>query len=264
MARTLADRGITSLRFDVSGIGDSVSSAGIENRLYAKDAVLDVRAAMDALHAQREVKRFFLVGLCSGAYLAFQTAHVDPRVAGQVLINAQTFRWKEGDTLEVSLRKSYRSTRYYRTEMWNPQVWGRVLRGEVNAKGIAGTLASRAIERAKRGAQGTIARVRHGRLEIDDVASQFKDILKRGVETLLVFGASDGGLDLMEAHLGPAAKKLQKFRNFRLEIIQGTDHTFTPLWSQVWLETLIREAIERWRGPTPPPPNEAFRVAGSG
>lgn len=247
MARTLAARGITSLRFDVSGIGDSISSAGIENRLYAKEAVYDVQAAMDALRSVREAQRFFLVGLCSGAYLAFQTAHRDDRVAGQVLINTQTFRWKEGDTLEVSLRKGYRSTRFYTTEMWNPQVWGRVLRGEVNATGIAGELATRALERAKRGVQGSIARVRHGRLEIDDVAAQFKDILKRGSQTLLVFAANDGGLDRMEAHLGPDAKKLEKFRNFKLELVEGTDHTFTPVWSQTWLEKLVVDTVERWR-----------------
>lgn len=250
MARAMAARGLTSLRFDVSGIGDSIAhgGAGNENRLYAKEAVDDVRAAMDALHSLRDVQRFFLVGLCSGAYLAFQSSHVDPRIAGQILINTQTFRWREGDTLEVSLRKNYRSTRYYTTEMWNPQVWGRVLRGEVNARGIAGTLAQRALDRAKRGAAESIARVRHGRLEIDDVAAQFKDTLRRGTETLLIFAANDGGLDLMEGHLGPEAKKLQKYENFRLEIVEGTDHTFTPLWSQVWLEKLIIATIERWRG----------------
>src|SRR5690606_32769192 len=108
MARSLAMRGTTSLRFDVSGIGDSVPTARIEHPLYANEAARHVQAAMDALEGRREVKRFFLVGLCSGAYLAFQTAHVEPRVAGQILINTQTFRWKEGDTLEVSLRKNYR------------------------------------------------------------------------------------------------------------------------------------------------------------
>lgn len=247
MARTLAARGITSLRFDVSGIGDSVSSAGIENRLYAKEAVDDVRAALDEVTELRNAKQFYLVGLCSGAYLAFQSSHADPRIVGQILINTQTFKWTEGDSLEVSMRRNYRSTRYYTTEMWNPEVWGRVLRGEVNARGIAGTLATRAIERARRGVRESVARVRHGRLEIDDVAAKFKETLRRGTETLLIFGANDGGLDSMEAHLGPGAKKLTKYPNFRLEIIEGSDHTFTPLWSQAWLEEQIVSTIERWR-----------------
>jgi alpha-beta hydrolase superfamily lysophospholipase len=248
MARSFAARGITSLRFDVSGIGDSVTTAGNENRLYAKESIADVQAAMDVLASLREVRRFFLVGLCSGAYLAFKASHADSRVAGQVLINTQTFSWKEGDTLDVTLRKNYRSTRFYATEMWNLSTWKRVLRGEVNTTGIAGTLGRRAVERAVRGAQGTLARVRHGRLEIDDVALQFKDILGRGAQTLLVFSANDGGLDKMESHLGPNAKKLEKYRRFRLEIVDGPDHTFTPLWSQDWLEQLIVDAIDRWRG----------------
>ena len=55
MARTMAARGLTSLRFDVSGIGDSVSDAKLENRLYAPEAVEDVRAAMTELTELREV-----------------------------------------------------------------------------------------------------------------------------------------------------------------------------------------------------------------
>jgi pimeloyl-ACP methyl ester carboxylesterase len=247
MARAFAARGITALRFDISGIGDSFSPAGAENRLYAKEAVYDVQAAMDMLQNARDAKRFHLVGLCSGAYLAFKTAHADARVHSQILINTQTFRWKDGDTLEVSLRKNYRSTRFYATEVWNPATWKRVIRGEVNARGIAGTLSRRAFDRAVRGAQGTFARVRHGRLEIDDVAAQFKDTLKRGTHTLLVFGANDGGLDSMETHLGPGARKLTKYPNFRLEIVEGSDHTFTPMWSQDWLSKLVLDSVASWR-----------------
>lgn len=247
MARTMAARGLTSLRFDVSGIGDSVADAKSENRLYAPEAVFDVQSAMTELTSLREVERFYLVGLCSGAYLAYKSSLADPRVVGQVLINTQTFAWKDGDTLEVSMRKNYRSTRFYTQEMWNPQTWKRVLRGEVNARGIASTLAERAARRALRGAQGAVARVRHGSFEIDEVARNFKKILDRGTDTLMIFGSNDGGLDLMEAHLGPRAKKIEGYPMFRLEIVDGSDHTFTPYWSQIWLEKLIVSSIERWR-----------------
>jgi pimeloyl-ACP methyl ester carboxylesterase len=247
MARTLAARGITSLRFDVSGIGDSLGSSETENRLYRAEAVQEAQAIMTELTSLRDIERFYLVGLCSGAYLAFKTACADPRVAGQVLINAQTFSWKQGDTLDVTLRKNYRSTRFYAQNMWKPTTWKRVLRGEVNARGIASTLAKRALQRAIRSAEATLARMRPGCLEIDNVAVEFKEMLSRGTETLLVFGANDGGLDHMEAHLGPNAKKLENFSSFQLQIVEGTDHTFTPLWSQRWLEKLIVTSIERWR-----------------
>lgn len=250
MARALASRGTTSLRFDIAGIGDSAAIDGKENRLYAKEAVYDVQSAMKEITALRNIHRFYLIGLCSGAYLAFKTAFVDERVAGMILINTQTFQWKEGDTLQVSLRKNYRSTRFYTTEMRNLETWKRVLRGEVNARGIAGTLSQRAFERVIREAEATIARVRHGRLEIDEVAVEMKEILKRGTEALLIFGANDGGLDKMETHLGPDAKKVAKYPNFRLEIVEGSDHTFTPVWSQGWLENLVIATIETWREAT--------------
>ena len=41
---------------------------------------------------------------------------------------------------------------------------------------------------------------------------------------------------------------METFPKFRLEIVDGTDHTFTPYWSQIWLEKLIVQQIERWRG----------------
>ena len=86
LARDLATRGYLGFRFDVAGLGDSRIAPGArENRLYSKDSVVDVKAAMDFLERTRDRRRFVLLGLCSGAYLAFHTAVEDPRVVGQVL-----------------------------------------------------------------------------------------------------------------------------------------------------------------------------------
>jgi pimeloyl-ACP methyl ester carboxylesterase len=89
LARRLADRGITSLRLDLSGIGDSRSVPG--SLSFRQSSVADTRAAMDQLGAELGASRFVIFGLCSGADNALATAEVDPRVAGIVVLDPPAY-----------------------------------------------------------------------------------------------------------------------------------------------------------------------------
>ena len=85
LARLLARRGIPSLRFDLTGHGDSARSDG---RLpYEAQAVADLRHAMDALAAEADLGRFALFGYCSGARHAWAAALADPRVASVMMFD---------------------------------------------------------------------------------------------------------------------------------------------------------------------------------
>ncbi len=85
VARQFAQIGIPSLRFDLSGLGDSArSSAALP---LAEQWVLDTRAAMDAAENQLGIRQFVMVGVCSGADIAYLTAPVDPRLRGVVLFD---------------------------------------------------------------------------------------------------------------------------------------------------------------------------------
>ena len=69
----------------------------------------------------------------------------------------------------------------------------------------------------------------------------------RGLHSLLIFSANDGGLDMLESHLGGGAKKMKTRSNFHMEIVDGADHTFTPVWSQQWLyETIAGHVADRF------------------
>lgn len=84
-ARSLAEQGWLSLRFDVSGNGDSrgsISREGAERTL-----VNDVREAMDAMQRRFGIERFILFGLCSGAEAAHRTALEDGRVEGVIALD---------------------------------------------------------------------------------------------------------------------------------------------------------------------------------
>jgi len=243
-ARALASLGFATLRFDIAGLGESqVAQKDEENRLYSKTSIADVKAAMNFLHVHGGFKRFILIGLCSGAYLAFHTAVQDTRVAGQILINPQTFHWREGDSLELAMRRSYKSTRFYRDAFFKKDVWLRALRGEVNMKGTLATLRERFEDRMKAKVKNLITRAQINHSNTDDVTDGFKTITQRGSHSLLIYSAEDGGLDEMEMHLGPAANKMRHESHFHLQIIEDADHTFSSLQSRQQLFHLLSEHL---------------------
>ena len=240
MARQVAALGYYCLRFDVGGLGDSKIAPGApERRMYSKDSVGDVKAAMTLLGETHHVRRFVLVGLCSGAYLAFHTCVEDPRVVGQVLLNPQTFEWKEGDSLELSTRSSFLSTRYYARSLSSLPVWRRALRGEVHLGRVARVLGKRLGARTIAGLRDIVARARNEAEPLTEVARAFRTMSDRGVDSLLIFSFNDGGLDMIEKHLGSDAGRMRDRKNFRLEIVDGADHTFTPIESQRTVRDLI-------------------------
>jgi pimeloyl-ACP methyl ester carboxylesterase len=89
LARQLAARGIPSIRFDLAGHGDSARITG--QRSFEDQAVIDVRAAMDALAAAAHLDRFAIFGHCSGAYHGYATALADERVVGLMMFDAYRY-----------------------------------------------------------------------------------------------------------------------------------------------------------------------------
>jgi pimeloyl-ACP methyl ester carboxylesterase len=244
LARDFAALGYLAFRFDVAGLGDSVADGGGEYKIYSRESVHDVKAAVSLLSSMRGTRRVVLVGVCSGAYLAFHTGLADERVAGEILINPQTFEWKDDDTLELSTRKSFRSTRYYLNALTKRKVWGQAMRGKVDARSVVGVLRERLVARLGAGLEEAIGRFSGELLPRSEIARAFHTMSDRGVESLLVFSSNDGGLDMIERHLGRDAKKIGR-KNVRLEIIEDADHTFTLVRWQTELATLMTSFIEK-------------------
>lgn len=94
LANQFAAMGIGSIRYDMSGLGDSrrIQSQGTITEQW----IQDTRAAMD--HAQSvwgEDVRFFMIGFCSGAEVAHLTALEDSRLQAAVLWDFYAFpTWK--------------------------------------------------------------------------------------------------------------------------------------------------------------------------
>jgi alpha-beta hydrolase superfamily lysophospholipase len=243
LARALASMGYVTLRFDVGGLGESPAAPGEpENRLYDLASVNDVKTAMTAVGEARGVQRFVLVGLCSGAFLAYHTATTDPRVAGQILLNMFAFEWKEGDPVAPAERKTYLSSRYYARSLLDRRVWRRALRGEVNVRGIATVVAGRLWDRVLLDAQDLGSRVL-GRRAQTPVERAFHAMCDRGIRSLMVFSDKDGGLDTIARYLGTDAHRMARRQGFSIEIASGVDHTFASIGSQERLREVVARFI---------------------
>ena len=87
LSRFLANQGISSMRFDVRGMGDS---GGEQRRFDALDH--DIKAAVDCFMASSaDLERIIIWGLCDAASAALFYAYQDERVAGLVLLNPWVF-----------------------------------------------------------------------------------------------------------------------------------------------------------------------------
>jgi predicted alpha/beta hydrolase len=239
-ARALAQDGITSMRMDVAGLGDSPPVAGRRSQVMYDDAPRrDVGSAVDALLAEG-FSRITIVGLCSGAHLAFHTALEHPGVTGFVLVNLQRFIWRSTDRFEIVVRDAYRSNEHYKAALWRRDTWTRLVRGEINVRGIARTVSKRLLRISK---NRTVAAARHLGLVDDDTAKVqrwFRRLAERDVRGHVIYSAEDGGLDELYLHMGAQARDLLRLPGMSLTLIDGADHNVSPSWARSLLVTHLR------------------------
>lgn len=217
-ARRLSALGLVVLRFDFSGIGDSDPRG---DRLSSDSrAVKDVAEAMDCLAKERGSQSFLLIGICSGAVRALNTACADPRVAGAALVNPQGF----DDTLDSYVQ----SRRYWRTVLLDPRRWFGAMLGKGNYRLMRSRLRALFVSKGKTAPAA------------QQVQQNFRSLVQRGAALLLVFSAKDAGLRYLSLIFGGPVEELTRSEGTQLETITGADHTFTSLDSQERFLALIQ------------------------
>jgi alpha-beta hydrolase superfamily lysophospholipase len=142
LARQLGALGYPCLRLDINGIGDSVvAEPEKENDTYAATAFRDVGLVCDYLHAQQPARPIVLLGLCSGAYVAFQSAAQlpHPAIIESILVNPLVFFWKEGMTINDTTTDQLVAWREYWKAIFKWSHWKMLLTGRTRT-GFAGSL----------------------------------------------------------------------------------------------------------------------------
>lgn len=240
LARALAEAGWTAARFDHSGIGDS--PARKDGLPFEQSAVLEAREVMDALGQSRKVERFVLIGLCSGAVTAFDTALCDERVAGVLMINPwgfdQSAVWNE------YVANRGRARKYWTRSALSPASWVRALTGRIDYRRLVTVL--------WRQAAGAVAAAPVVKTVATRAAADLDRLLGRGVRVLLVCSEGDEGIDYMNVILGRDVRRMPRTATFAAEILPGADHSLTLLDSQRRVVEIARDWAAGFGAPAQP------------
>ena len=241
LSRQLAVAGHLVVRFDLSGIGDSEPR---DDGLAPLDATLaDIREVLDSLEATRQVRRFILIGLCSGADHSVVYGGQDPRVVGMVLIDPSIPR----------TRGYY--VRHYRGRVLRWQSWLNFACGRHPFwKALGRSIAPAAPESPDR----------------EDLQGGLPDVQDSQVRTFLANAyarAAAAGVDIMAVFTGgredrhnEAIQLLEAFpqvafgSRLRLEFMGSADHTFTSEAARGSVLALISAWIGEHSGTLSPSP----------
>jgi alpha-beta hydrolase superfamily lysophospholipase len=249
LARTLSRAGFRVFRYDLPGLGDSViADAARENDTYLPETTDIIAAAMDALQSGP----FVSMGLCSGAHAAFHAGRVVERAAliECVLINPLTYYYKSGMSLSESPAVHHEEWQRYLISLRRPDGWSKLLRGDVNLRGVLRTVYSRTrdiVLSKLRRFRKTVVPLPSVRLNDDDLADDVRRITARGRRLTFVFSRSDPGYDLLMINAGRVVQRLRKKDLVQVWRIDNANHTFEARSSrEVMIRTLVQHLEQRY------------------
>ena len=247
MARRWAALGHVVLRMDIAGIGDSrPRRAAAENVVYSPHALDDVAAAVAFLRRQPGVDRCLPTGLCAGAYHAFKAALAGLPVAAIMPINPLTFFWKEGMSLDYPAHKVIEEAHRYAESLFRPESWGKLLRGQGRPRVVAEVIARHGVALVARRIRDAARFV--NRPLPDDLGHDLQGIARRRIPMHFVFAAGDPGFDLLRIQGGSTFPSLKGRHELTVDLIDGPDHTFTPVWSHPILLDRLTYLVRRVAG----------------
>ena len=244
LVRTWATMGFTTLRFDISGLGESPARPGESEAVaYPQDALEDLRAAVAHLGATRGIDRFVIMGVCSGAYYSVHAAAAGIPMIGNIAVNPPLY-WRPGHPLADDPYWTQHETKRVGRALLSPTKWVRLLSGKVDFRATLSVLADQVYRVGKRAAS-EIART--PRREEGNTGDNILMLFPNQVDTLLTFSGDDMGLQYLERQNDRELQKLLSRPNFELEIVAGADHTFMPVqWQDRLTELLTAHLVERY------------------
>ncbi|MFZ0549427.1 MAG: alpha/beta fold hydrolase [Steroidobacteraceae bacterium] len=223
LSRALASQGHTVVRFDFSGIGDSASA---KDRLPLLAACLgQIRDVIDSVERTYQIRRFVLVGLCSGADHAILHARNDARVVGLVLMDP---------TLPPTARYYFH---YVMQRLAHPRNWLSVVSGRSGlVRLLARHLRARLKSAGKPAEQPTLESLQFS----PQLAECYRAVAQRNVKTLAVF-TSVSARHTYPRQMIDAFPETRLAGILRLEYFPDSDHHFSLGQSRTRLVGLIAD-----------------------
>ena len=229
-ARALAKLGIASFRIDIEGLGDSAwTMEGPLSAIHYAERTVDVFAAIDILKS-KHYEDITLIGICSGAFLAFHCALVDPRINRILLCNPRL--WLQPSTRQIvdSWNAINGSFATYGAKLLENETWKRLSSGDLKiarAAKILSVLAARAFKRTRETVQRASSVFFRRELKGGELAGLLAKLKARNCEALLVLSEGDPAHGVL-AELLPGVD-FSAVEGLRIIEATGADHTFvTP------------------------------------
>jgi pimeloyl-ACP methyl ester carboxylesterase len=192
---------------------------------------------LSRLEADYGVRRFVLMGLCSGAVVSFRTAVADPRIVGAVLINPQGFALDAEWNADVLSRGRARK---FAAKAFSLRSWRRAFTGRSDYRLAARVVSERARAIFRRSER--VAAIGN------DLQTGFSGLAARGVRLLLACSAGDYAMDYLEAILGTGLRRLGP-PLLQLHMLPAGDHSLTMRVSQESFFGAVREWSRGIDGP---------------
>ena len=212
LARALAKKGISTLRFDLSGIGDSAIRT--DDLIANEVPVQEINDAIKMLET-RGFTRFILFGICSGAMRAAKAASGNSKIAGIILVNTG------GDDGSAEVDTSPAAQLYLKKSLWNLSAWKNLVTGKVNYQALFYVLWSTLIRKLK---------------PVNKASTSIEDLLRSKVElysrqgTSILSVLSDRHAQIYELY--QQAYDSLRSERFKILVYPNTDHLFTSLSQQ--------------------------------
>ncbi len=227
MARRLAAAGVSSVRFDLSGIGDSALPP--REMAYEETLLLDTRAVMDEMGRLQGQEDFLLFGICAGAVGGFDVACHDERVRGAFLVDGYAYR--------TPMYYLYRyGRRLLRAESWMNVLRGRNPLGR-RLRRTLGIDVPDSIDRREEMLRPWAFRFPPR----EEFADRLRELIGRDVSLCFLY---TGSWDHYYNHAGQFRRAFRDvdFRDrIRVEYLPGADHTFTLVRDQRRLARLAAD-----------------------
>lgn len=212
LAHRLASLGMTSLRMDLAGLGDSGPASSAER--YLIQGIRDLQAGMDLIEAKFGIRRFVVVGLCSGTAHAMGLAVADTRVAGILMFDGYSFPGR----------------RWY----WERAFW-RALAAPTNPAVIGKTVRWMRRKLLNIATTPPVDIFRVDEESPEEIKAIFKnsmnEITQRGVAVYLLYSGTQHVRDRSRDHLGPLVREPFAAK-VKYEFARDIDHTFTSIAAQ--------------------------------
>lgn len=258
LARHLAKLGYPCLRVDISGLGDSpADDVSHENDAYAATAFRDVALTCDYLKRLQPGRLIVLMGLCSGAYAAFQSAVQlpHPEVIEGIMLNPLTFFWREGMSLTTSPTQRLQTWHYYRGIIFDSDNWRQLFSSE-SESGLAGAVQrffQRMFPRTKKTASPQVNRDTgsdYGHPETENLSADLARVAGSARKLSMFVSEGDPGRFLLMHQAKRKATQLIRKGVLKCFTIKEADHTFSTEASRQTLTKALTDYLASRFGPS--------------